>query len=65
MNDLISRAELFNRLAKVNTLAEVFGIIQAMPTSYELEDCRNELCDRCGRYRDEHEGACNGCRWRR
>ena len=30
----------------------------------ELTDCRNELCLKCGDYRREHEGACNGCRWK-
>lgn len=31
----------------------------------ELKDCRNELCLRCGQYLVAHNGACNGCRWRR
>lgn len=30
----------------------------------ELRDCRNELCLRCGQYRERHLGACDGCRWR-
>lgn len=29
----------------------------------ELNDCVNELCLKCGQYRREHEGACDGCRW--
>lgn len=32
MSDLISRCELFNRLAPVQTLGEAYGIIQDMPT---------------------------------
>lgn len=24
---------------------------------------RNELCERCGRYKLAHEGSCDGCRW--
>lgn len=36
MSDLISRAELFNRLANVQTLAEAFTIIQSME-AYEKE----------------------------
>lgn len=32
MSDLISRCELFNRLAPVQTLGEAYGIIQEMPT---------------------------------
>jgi hypothetical protein len=29
----------------------------------ELKDCVNELCLQCGKYHDEHLGACDGCRW--
>lgn len=31
----------------------------------ELRDCRNELCYRCGRYREAHLGACDHCRYKR
>ena len=30
----------------------------------DLKDCRNELCLKCGSYREAHKGACDGCRWR-
>lgn len=30
----------------------------------ELRDCRNELCLKCGAYKERHLGACDGCRWR-
>ena len=29
-----------------------------------VQDARNELCQRCGRYLEAHNGACNGCRWK-
>jgi len=29
-----------------------------------LNDCVNELCYVCNKYENEHEGACDGCRWR-
>jgi len=29
----------------------------------ELKDCRNELCLKCGNYKQKHLGACDGCRW--
>ena len=32
-------------------------------TESDLHDCVNELCYRCGQYREAHNGACNGCRW--
>lgn len=31
----------------------------------EIDALRNELCLKCGNYTLAHEGACNGCRWRR
>lgn len=30
----------------------------------ELHSCKNELCLSCGRYKQIHKGACEGCRWR-
>ena len=30
----------------------------------DLRTCRNELCLRCGKYREAHKGACDGCRWK-
>jgi hypothetical protein len=29
----------------------------------ELHDCVNELCLKCGQYREAYKGACDGCRW--
>ena len=29
----------------------------------ELWNCRNELCLKCGRYRERHLGACEDCRY--
>lgn len=31
--------------------------------SAELKLCRNELCLKCGEYKNRHKGACDGCRW--
>lgn len=30
----------------------------------ELNNCRDELCLKCGEYRNRHLGACNGCRYK-
>lgn len=30
----------------------------------ELHTMKNELCQYCGRYKQAHEGACDGCKWR-
>ena len=29
----------------------------------ELAAMQNELCYKCGNYREAHNGACDGCRW--
>ena len=29
----------------------------------ELNEAKNELCCKCGKYREAHNGACDGCRW--
>ena len=30
----------------------------------KLAAMRNELCCKCGNYREAHNGACDGCRWK-
>ena len=30
----------------------------------ELHEAKNELCCKCGNYREAHNGACDWCRWR-
>lgn len=44
-------------------LTEAAGRIEAQ--AKEIDALRNELCLKCGNYTLAHEGACNGCRWRR
>lgn len=34
-------------------------------TPADVRDMKNELCLHCGKYREAHEGACNGCRLKR
>lgn len=29
-----------------------------------FRDCRNELCEKCGKYKESHNGACDGCKWK-
>lgn len=36
---------------------------QLEQTQAELAAMRNELCYMCGKYREAHNGACDGCRW--
>ena len=37
---------------------------QLATSQRRAQDARNELCQKCGRYREAHNGACNGCRWK-
>jgi len=37
-------------------------VIQSLAS--ELRTCNNELCLYCGAYKNRHNGACDGCRWR-
>lgn len=36
---------------------------QKCPDLKDFKDCVNELCQQCGQYKREHEGACDDCRW--
>jgi hypothetical protein len=37
---------------------------QLAASQRRAQTARNELCLKCGRYREEHNGACDGCRWK-
>ena len=50
-------------IALCDNLAEAADLIEAQ--AKEIDALRNELCLKCGNYTLAHEGACNGCRWRR
>ena len=51
---------------KIGELLDLVGSLKARVESLktDLNDCRNELCLRCGDYKQRHLGACDGCRWR-
>lgn len=34
-------------------------------TPADVRDMRNELCLRCGKYKEAHLGACDDCRFKR
>lgn len=44
-------------------LVEAADLIEAQ--AKEIDALRNELCLKCGNYTLAHEGACNGCKWRK
>ena len=37
---------------------------QLAASQRRAQDARNELCLKCGRYRESHNGACDRCRWK-
>lgn len=39
-------------------VAEVEGLRKT------ARNLKNELCLKCGRYREAHNGSCDGCRWK-
>lgn len=43
-------------------LAEAADLIEDLAS--DRKALINELCQYCGKYKQAHEGACDGCRWR-
>ena len=39
-------------------------LAEAMESEAFSKEYVNELCYRCGDYKEEHLGRCNGCKWR-
>lgn len=54
---------------KTTTVPEAFELLASYEdtnlTPADINDLRNELCLKCGKYKDAHLGACDGCRWRK
>ena len=54
----------------IHDIGELLDLVQDLKARIESlkEDfkvCRNELCLKCGDYKQKHLGACDGCRWRK
>ena len=45
-------------------MAQLAKAVAVKEEQSELRDMKNELCQYCGKYKQAHEGACDGCRWR-
>lgn len=45
-------------------LAQFAKAVAVKEEQSELHAMKNELCQYCGKYKQAHEGACDGCRWR-
>jgi hypothetical protein len=46
-----------------DTVTQMIG--EYMKIQHELRQCRNELCLKCGQYKEAYLGACDGCRYRK
>ena len=61
-DDLTARMRSGTKLPMISALLnEGADAIEKLRS--ELKTCRNELCLRCGQYKQKHLGACEGCRW--
>ena len=56
-NHASDRADLSAEIEKLRKQLE--------QTKSELAAMRNELCYKCGKCREAHNGACDGCRWKK
>lgn len=45
-------------------MAQLAKAVAVEEEQSELHAMKNELCQYCGKYKQAHEGACDGCRWR-
>lgn len=54
-----------NVLDYIDDAADLIESLQAQLAASQRREqtARNELCLKCGRYREAHNGSCDGCRW--
>ena len=45
-------------------MAQLAKAVAVEEEQSELHAMKNELCQYCGKYKQAHEGACDGCKWR-
>lgn len=45
-------------------MAQLAKAVAVKEEQSELHAMKNELCQYCGKYKQAHEGACDGCKWR-
>ena len=65
--DLIESLQAKHKQAALNYQQKCRDVVeleaQLTASQRRGKAARNELCLKCGRYRDAHKGACDGCRW--
>ena len=51
--------------SQIKTAQDNIKLQEQLAASQRMaQDARNELCLKCGRYHEAHNGACDGCRWK-
>ena len=63
MDELLDRLRRYSEKAIADALDADFAKAVTQVRS-ELSNARNELCNKCGCYREAYLGACDDCRWR-
>lgn len=75
LKDIINEQDFCFEPAEIRTVEKALGVLKKYEdngyTPEEIEKLAadrkaliNELCQYCGKYKQAHEGACDGCRWR-
>ena len=63
LKDAIARRD--KQLEDMNQgMAQLAKAVAVKEEQSELHAMKNELCQYCGKYKQAHEGSCDGCRWR-
>jgi hypothetical protein len=65
-HNILHESECFTKGCYFVNAATLIESLQAQLAASQrrAQDARNELCLKCGRYREAHKGACDGCRWK-
>ena len=64
--DVLMQHEMEKIEDRIETMEKSVVGLEAVVSKYKktLKDAVNELCYQCGQYKNEHLGACDGCRWK-
>lgn len=46
------------------SMAQLAKAVAVKEEQSKLHAMKNELCQYCGKYKQAHDGACDGCKWR-
>lgn len=64
---MLSRKETMEILSSIDCSDDektAKAITRAMWSMTNAQILRNENCMKCGKYHDQHNGSCDGCRWK-